>query len=70
MKKFTISFEFDERKMKALKKFAAKKGISFEKELEKYVEILYKKIVPLPVRQFIDDEENEKESCNDKKKGK
>ena len=70
MKKFTISFEFDERKMKALKKFAAKKGISFEKELEKYVESLYKKIVPLPVRQFIDDEENEKESCNDKKKGK
>jgi hypothetical protein len=56
--------------MKALKKFAAKKGISFEKELEKYVESLYKKVVPLPVRQFIDDEENEKESCNDKKKGK
>lgn len=54
MKKDTITVSFDEEKLSALKMYLAQKNTSAETELEKYIEILYTKTVPIGVREFIE----------------
>lgn len=67
MKQITISIQFDEEKLKALKRFTKKKNVDFTKELEECVERLYLKYVPVAVRDYIE-ESNEEESTSDNKK--
>lgn len=68
MKNVTIIIEFEEEKMKALKKYIGKKNSSYEKELVLFTDKLYKKYVPLPVREYI--EESNNLVTEDNKKGK
>ncbi len=67
MKQITISIQFDEEKIKALKRFSKKKNVDFKKELEECVERMYKKYVPVAVRDYIE-ESDEEESTSDNKK--
>jgi len=67
VKQITISIQFDEEKLKALKRFTKKKNVDFTKELEECVERLYLKYVPVAVRDYIE-ESNEEESTSDNKK--
>ncbi len=67
MKQITISIQFDEEKLKALKRFTKKKNVDFTKELEECVERLYLKYVPIAVRDYIE-ESDEEESTSDNKK--
>jgi hypothetical protein len=67
VKQITISIQFDEEKLKALKRFTKKKNVDFTKELEECVERLYLKYVPIAVRDYIE-ESDEEESTSDNKK--
>ena len=67
MKQITISIQFDEEKIKALKRFTKKKNVDFTKELEECVERLYLKYVPIAVRDYIE-ESDEEESSNEQPK--
>lgn len=62
MKKTTIAISFDEEKLKALNRFTKKKNIDYKKELEDYAERLYLKHVPVAVRDYIEDLENDDSS--------
>ena len=53
MKKTTITLSFDEEKLFALKKYMGQKKVTLETELEKQLENLYAKNVPIAVREFI-----------------
>lgn len=53
MKKTTITVSFDDEKLSALKMYLAQKNTSAETELEKSLENLYTKAVPVGVREFI-----------------
>lgn len=50
-----ITVEFDADKYKALQKFAGKKDLDIEKELTDTLDKFYQKIVPAPVREFIEE---------------
>lgn len=54
MKKVTITVSFDEEKLNALKMYLMQKNMQAEKELEKALETLYTKTVPVGVREFIE----------------
>ena len=54
MKKATITLSYDEEKLAALRLYLEQKGQTLEGELTVAVEILYAKIVPTNVRDFID----------------
>lgn len=55
MKKVTISVEYDETKMKALKYFLEQKSNkSVSEKLVETLDSLYKKSVPLNVRDYIE----------------
>ena len=49
-----IIVEFDAQKLSALKKFAEKKNVNIEEELSFCLDKIYKKVVPLNVREFIE----------------
>lgn len=53
MKKISVSFQFDDEKLNTLKMYLEDKKMDFNSELEKYVDSLYTKHVPLQVREFI-----------------
>ncbi len=59
MKKTTIAISFDEEKLKALNRFTKKKNIDYRKELEDFVEKLYQKHVPVAVRDYIEESDND-----------
>lgn len=54
MKKANISVSFEEEKLSALKLYLGQKGTTVEDELASACEVLYTKIVPSNVRDFID----------------
>ena len=63
MKKVTISVEYDETKMKALKYFLEQKGNkTVSEKLVETLDSLYKKNVPLNVRDYIESSSNNSNS--------
>ncbi len=54
MKKTTISVSFDDEKLSALKMYLEQRGQTVEGELEKTLDNLYAKTVPVGVREFLD----------------
>lgn len=54
MKKISVSLDYDEEKLAALKLYLEQKNISLESRISEQLEALYQKNVPLTVRQFID----------------
>ena len=57
MKQTVIQIKFDTNKYQALKRYAIKKEVSLEQELEDTLIRLYKKLVPVDVREFIEEYE-------------
>ena len=57
MKQTVIQIKFDTNKYQALKRYAVKKEVSLEQELEDTLIRLYKKLVPVDVREFIEEYE-------------
>ncbi len=53
MKK-TITINYEEEKLTALKMYMVQKGLTLEEELERSVESLYNKTVPNGVKEYID----------------
>lgn len=54
MKKTTFNISFNEDKASALVLYLSQKGATVEMELEKALDTLYSKTVPVGVRDFID----------------
>ncbi len=54
MKKTQITISFDEEKATALKMYLGQRNSSVESEVEKALDTLYNKIVPVGVRQFLE----------------
>ena len=54
MKKATITINFDEEKLSALKLYFDQKELQVESELETALDALYTKTVPAGVREFLD----------------
>lgn len=54
MKKYSVSFEYDEERIKALKKYLEAKNSNLEAEIFKAVDNLYNKTVPVGVREYLD----------------
>jgi hypothetical protein len=61
MKKDTISVSLEAEKLRAIKKYMEKKEIDVQEELAEQLQKLYEKYVPVNVREYID-EKNEEES--------
>ena len=57
MKQTVIQVKFDTNKYQALKRYTVKKEVSLEQELEDTLVRLYKKLVPVDVREFIEEYE-------------
>lgn len=57
MKPTTIEFSFDDTKLEAINIFFNEKGMTLEDELDRFMDTLYKKYVPQPVREFIEKKE-------------
>ena len=55
MKQSTIQISFDDEKLKALKRYIAKRDSTLEAELQKAAQRLYEKVVPALVREYIDE---------------
>lgn len=53
MKKVNISISYDEEKTSTLKLYLEQKSLSLEEELEKCIDTLYGKYVPVQVQTFI-----------------
>ncbi|KAF5041252.1 hypothetical protein SDC9_70449 [bioreactor metagenome] len=61
MKKDTISVSLEAEKLRAIKKYMEKKEIDLQAELAEQLQKLYEKHVPVNVREYID-EKNEEEN--------
>ncbi|MFR3754294.1 MAG: DUF6103 family protein [Enterocloster sp.] len=57
MKLSAIQVKFETSKYLALKRYAAKKEVSLEQELEETLNRLYRKLVPPDVREYIEEGE-------------
>ena len=68
MKLSAIQVKFETNRYLALKRYAAKKEVSLEQELEETLNRLYRKLVPPDVREYI--EEGEKMEKVSKPKAK
>ena len=55
MKLSAIQVKFETSKYLALKRYAAKKEVSLEQELEETLNRLYRKLVPPDVREYIEE---------------
>ncbi len=53
MKKISVSFQYDDEKIATLKMYLADKKTDLNSELEKYIDGLYTKHVPLQVREYL-----------------
>lgn len=53
MKK-TVSVQIPEEKLSAIEMYLEQKNTTLAAEMEKYVELIYSKYVPLNVREYID----------------
>lgn len=54
MNKVPLTFSFEENKLEAMEIFLKKEGSSVQKKLEETLKELYEKVVPEPVREFVD----------------
>ena len=54
MKKATVSVQFDQEKLRALQFYTGKLGSTLDKELDTFMEKLYKKNVPAQTREYIE----------------
>lgn len=54
MKRINVTISFDDEKLAALKMYLEQKSLKTEIELEKQLEILYKKYVPSDVQGYLD----------------
>lgn len=59
MKQCVIQIKFESNKYDALKRYAVKKEVSVEQELEETLHRLYKKLVPVDVREYIEENEGQ-----------
>lgn len=57
MKLSIIQVKFEGDKYQALKRYALKKEVSLEEELEETLNRLYKKLVPVDIREYIEESE-------------
>lgn len=57
MKQSVVQVKFDSEKYNALLRYAGKKDVSVESELNDTLDKLYKKLVPGDVREFIEEKE-------------
>lgn len=58
MKKESVTVQIDGEKLKATKRYLAKKNLDITTELEKDLLQLYQKYVPAQVREYIEDSED------------
>ncbi len=54
MKQTTVAVQCEEEKVAAAKMYMKQKGLNFEEEVKKSIEVLYSRHVPVVVRDFID----------------
>ena len=60
MKQANIQITFEEEKLRALRRYIAKRDSTLESELQKAAQRLYEKVVPAAVQEYIGDgEQNE-----------
>lgn len=57
MKKATVQVSYDAEKLGAIRQYMAKKDTEFQGELEDFMQKLYEKHVPAPVRDYIENRE-------------
>lgn len=57
MKKATIQISYDAEKLGAIRQYMAKKDTEFQSELGDFMQKLYEKHVPAPVRDYIESRE-------------
>ncbi len=55
MKKENITISMEQEKLRATKRYMAKKEVDIERELSDALEKLYEKYVPAQVREYIDE---------------
>ena len=55
MKQATIQITFEEEKLRALRRYIAKRDSTLEAELQKAAQGLYEKVVPAAVQEYISD---------------
>ena len=55
MKQTTIQITFEEEKLRALRRYIAKRDSTLEAELQKAAQRLYEKVVPVAVQEYISD---------------
>lgn len=61
MKKATVTVTFDSEKLNAVKQYMDKKDAALQGELDDFMEKLYEKYVPAPVREYIESKQPEPE---------
>ena len=55
MKQANIQITFEEEKLRALRRYIAKRDSTLEAELQKAAQRLYEKVVPAAVQEYIND---------------
>ena len=55
MKQATIQITFEEERLRALRRYIAKRDSTLETELQKAAQRLYEKVVPAAVQEYISD---------------
>ena len=55
MKQTNIQITFEEEKLRALRRYIAKRDSTLEAELQKATQRLYEKVVPVAVQEYISD---------------
>ena len=55
MKQANIQITFEEEKLRALRRYIAKRDSTLEAELQKAAQQLYEKVVPAAVQEYISD---------------
>lgn len=68
MKQQTVQMKYDAVKFSALQQYAGRKEISIEEELIETITRLYEKLVPSPVREYIEMNAEETEEPEQKQK--
>lgn len=61
MKKVTVTAACEQEKLRAIQFYLAKGNTSLEAELDRFLERLYKKYVPVQTREYIDSMEGTEE---------
>lgn len=61
MKKATVQVSYDAEKLGAIRQYMAKKDTEFQNELEDFMQKLYEKHVPAPVRDYIENRETDEQ---------